>query len=84
MKRRSQKVNVLVPTYFNNCVSQHLCGAGSVGRNLNLPKLNYQYLTTGVAVVLVIRSFLNGQLVLFCVQCCVCRKRLSSYVVDLN
>ena len=29
--------------------------AGSVGRDLNLPKLNYQYLTTSVAVVLVVR-----------------------------
>ena len=57
-------------TYFDNCVSQHLSGAGSspagsVGRDLNLQKLNYQCLTTSVAV-------------LFCVQCCMCRKRLSS------
>ena len=34
-------------TYFDNCVSQHLSGAGSspfgsVGRDLNLQKLNYQ------------------------------------------
>ena len=29
--------------------------AGSVGRNLNLQKLNHQYLTTSVAVVLVVR-----------------------------
>ena len=29
-------------------------------------------------VVLVIRQYFNGYLVLFCVQCCVCRKRLSS------
>ena len=40
------------------CVSQHLSGAGSspagsVGRDLNLQKLNYQCLTTSVAVVLV-------------------------------
>ena len=33
-------------TYFDNCVSQHLSGAGSspagsVGRDLNLKKLNY-------------------------------------------
>ena len=46
--------------YFDNCVSQHLSGAGSspagsVGRDLNLQKLNYQYLTTSVAVVLVVR-----------------------------
>ena len=27
---------------------------GSVGRDLNLQKLNYQYLTTSVAVVLVV------------------------------
>ena len=45
---------------FDNCVSQHPSGAGSspagsVGRELNLPKLNYQYLTTSVAVVLVVR-----------------------------
>ena len=42
------------------CVSQRLSGAGSspagsVGRDLNLQKLNYQYLTTSVAVVLVVR-----------------------------
>ena len=47
-------------TYFDNCVSQHVSGtgsspAGSVGRDLNLQKLNYQYLTTSVAVVLVSR-----------------------------
>ena len=29
--------------------------AGSLGRDLNLQKLNYQYLTTSVAVVLVVR-----------------------------
>ena len=29
--------------------------AGSVGRDLNLQKLNYQYLNTSVAVVLVFR-----------------------------
>ena len=45
---------------FDNCVHQHLSGAGSspagsVGRDLNLLKLNYQYLTTSVAVVLVVR-----------------------------
>ena len=43
-----------------------------------MQKLNYQYLTTRVAVVLVVRGYFNGSLVLFCVQCCVCRKRLSS------
>ena len=47
-------------TCFDNCVSQHLSGAGSspagsVGRDLNLQKLNYQCLTTSVAVVLVVR-----------------------------
>ena len=47
-------------TYFDNCGSQHLSGAGSsptgsVGRDLNLQKLNYQYLTTSVAVILVVR-----------------------------
>ena len=47
-------------TYFDNCVSQHLsgagsCPAGSVGWDFNLQKLNYQYLTTSVAVVLVVR-----------------------------
>ena len=41
-------------------VSQHLSGAGSspadsVGRDLNYQKLNYQYLTTSVAVVLGVR-----------------------------
>ena len=45
---------------FDNCVSQHLSGAGSspagsVGRDLNLQKLNYQCLTTIVAVVLIVR-----------------------------
>ena len=40
---------------FDNCASQHLSPAGSVGRDLNLQKLNYQYLTTSVAVVLVVR-----------------------------
>ena len=39
---------------------KHLSGAGSspagsVGRDLNLQKLNYQYLTTSVAVILVVR-----------------------------
>ena len=29
--------------------------AGSVGRDLNFPELNYQYLTTSAAVVLVVR-----------------------------
>ena len=38
-------------TFFDNCVSP----AGSVSRDLNLQKLNYQYLTTSVAVVLVVR-----------------------------
>ena len=41
-------------------VSQHLSAAGSspagsVGRDLNLQKLNYQYSTTSVAVVLIVR-----------------------------
>ena len=45
---------------IDNCVSQHLSGAGSspagsLGRDLNLQKLNYQCLTTSVAVVLVVR-----------------------------
>ena len=54
-----------VEHFSTNCVSQHLSGAGSsgagsspagsVGRDLNLQKLNYQYLTTSVAVVLVVR-----------------------------
>ena len=52
--------NIFRRTYFDNRVSQHLSGAGSspagsVGRDLNLQKLNYQYLTTSVAVVLVVR-----------------------------
>ena len=47
----------------DNCVSQHLSGggsspAGSVGRDLNLQKLNYQYFS--VAVVLVVRWYFNG------------------------
>ena len=46
-------------TNFDTFVSQHRSGAGSspagsVGRDLNLQKLNYQYLTTSVAVVLVV------------------------------
>ena len=41
-------------------VGQHLSGAGSspagsVGRDLNLQKLSYQWLTTSVAVVLIVR-----------------------------
>ena len=45
--------------FLTNVLSQHLHGAGSspagsVGRDLNLQKLNYQYLTTIVAVVLVV------------------------------
>ena len=56
--RRSAVVKRVI-TYLDNCVSQHLNGAGSspagsVGRDLNLQKLNYQYLTTSVAVVLVV------------------------------
>ena len=51
---------VSLRTYFDKFVSQHLSGAGSspadsVGRDLNLQKLHYQYLTTIVAVVLVVR-----------------------------
>ena len=50
---------------FDNCISQDLSGAGSnpagsVGRDLNLQKLNYQYLTTSVAAVLVVRCYFNG------------------------
>ena len=46
--------------YFDKSVSQHLSGAGSspddsVGRDLNLQKLRYKYLTTSMAVVLVVR-----------------------------
>ena len=46
--------------YFDNCVNQHTSGAGSspagsVGRDLNLQKRDYQCLTTSVAVVLVVR-----------------------------
>ena len=45
---------------FDKFVSQHLSGAGSSpagsdGRDLNFKKLNYQYLTISVAVVLVVR-----------------------------
>ena len=44
--------------HISTIVSQHLSGAGSspagsVGRDLNLHKLNYQCLTTSVGVVLV-------------------------------
>ena len=46
--------------HFAKFDSQHLSGAGSspagsVGRDLNLQKLNYQCLTTSVVVVLVVR-----------------------------
>ena len=46
--------------HISTRVSQHLSGAGSspagsVGRDLNFQNLNYQYLTTSVAVVLVVR-----------------------------
>ena len=34
--------------------------AGSIGRDLKLQKLNYQYLTTSVAVELVARWYFNG------------------------
>ena len=49
-----------VTSFMDGPFSQHLSGAGSspagsVGRDLNLQKLNYQYLTTSVAVVLVVR-----------------------------
>ena len=48
-----------VERYFDKFVCQHLSSAGSspagsVGRDLNLQKLRYQYLTAGVAVVLVV------------------------------
>ena len=47
--------------HISTIVLVNICGgagsspAGSVGRDLNLQKLNYQYLTTSVAVVLVVR-----------------------------
>ena len=46
--------------HFDQFVSQYLSGAGSspagsVGRDLNLQKLHYQYLSTSVAVLLVVR-----------------------------
>ena len=46
--------------YMNSFSLTHLSGAGSspagsVGRDLNLQKLHYQYLSTSVAVVLVVR-----------------------------
>ena len=34
--------------------------AGSVGQDLNLQKINYQCLTTSVAIVLVVRWYFNG------------------------
>ena len=34
--------------------------AGSVGRDLDLQKLNYQCLTTSLAVVLFVRLYFNG------------------------
>ena len=42
----SRRGAVVKRTYFDNCVSQHMSGAGSspagfVGRDLNLQKLNY-------------------------------------------
>ena len=51
-------------THFDTFVSQHLSGAGSspagsVGRDFNLQKLNFQYLTISVAVVLVVRWYFN-------------------------
>ena len=45
-------------TCFDQFGSQHLsgrCPAGSVGRDLNLQELHYQYSTTSVAVVLFVR-----------------------------
>ena len=44
----------------NILVARGSSPAGSVGRDLNLQKLNYQYLTTSVAVVLVVRWYFNG------------------------
>ena len=46
--------------HISTIVCLHLGGAGSspagsVGRDLNLQKLNYRYLSTSVAVVLVVR-----------------------------
>ena len=79
-------------TYLDTCVSQHLSGAGSspagsVGRDLNLQKLNYQYLTTSVEVVLVAADTLmaNWFCSVFNVVCVVnvCRSELidSAWVV---
>ena len=46
-------------------MSQHVSDAGSsitgsVGRDLNLQKLNFQYLTTSIAMVLIVRWYFNG------------------------
>ena len=54
------KVSVAVAQWLRaSNIFRQLCAGsspvGSVGRNLNLQKLNYQYLTTSVAVVLVVR-----------------------------
>ena len=54
----------------------------SVGRDLNLQKLNYQYLTTSVAVVLVVR-WLTGS-VLCSMLCVVNVCPVSPHAVDLN
>ena len=56
-------VRIILRTFVRHIptiVSKHLSvvgssSAGSVGRDLNLQKLHYQYLTTSVAVVLVVR-----------------------------
>ena len=50
--------------------------AGSISRDLNSQKLNYQYLTTSVALVAVLQ---------FCVQCCVFIINVCPvHAVDLN
>ena len=50
----------ITKTHYENTLQKHITKhitspAGSVGRDLNLQKLNYQYLTTSVVVVLVVR-----------------------------
>ena len=52
MVKRVEHISIIVSVNLSGAGSSP---AGSVGRDLNLQKLNYQYLTTSVAVVLVVR-----------------------------
>ena len=58
MVKRVEHISTIV--LLNIWVVRGSSPAGSVGRDLNLQKLNYQCLTTSIAVVLVVRWYFNG------------------------